>query len=200
MPSVHLSGAAVIAICLIVGCEKRSVTSATTAPATAPVADALPVAATTQPQTAYMLIGGRRVEFPPAKLALRNNGGQVLALLYSDDPPHAIEDSYTGNSFYLEMILDVPDAAHLAGARWTFKAPDSERADTDSGVYLNGRKKHLQAFDVVVEIDGSSSPVRVWLSGQFRQFESGQDPTVPGQIVGVSAELSAELSLKHSPR
>ncbi len=190
-----------VLICLMLGCDRAPVTSATTAPASAPSADhAITASATTQPQSSYMIIDQQRVEFPPAKLALRTKGGQVLALLYSDDPPNAIDDTYTGNSFYIEMVLDITDAAQIATARWTFRAPDSERADTSTGIYLDGRKRHLQPLDVSVEFEGGSSPIKVWLSGRFLMFDSAQDPSVPGKMMPIRAELDAELFVKDSNR
>jgi hypothetical protein len=190
----------ILTIWLMVGCERRSVTSTTTAPATEP-SDAQAASATqpasSQPRACRMLVDQQRVEFPPAKVALRARGGQVLALLYSDDPPNAIDDDYTGNSFYLEMILDIQDVSQLGTARWMYKAPNSERAETTNGIYLDGRKRQLQPSDILVEFEGTQSPVKVWLRGQFLLFDSTHDPTMPGQIVPVSAELEAELVLRH---
>jgi hypothetical protein len=119
-------------------------------------------------------------------------------MLHSDDPPAAIRDDYAGNSYYLDMPLEIETAEELAETKWVFKAPTSERADTVSGIYLDGRKKHLQPFDVVAEFDRPpGQPVKVYLSGQFLLFGAEDDPTVPGQIVVVSAELEATVARKN---
>ena len=190
--------------CLIVGCERSPV--ATSNSSTAPANDATLVAqvttqpattpASTQPGAATMLIDGGIVQFPPAKLVLKTRGG-VHALLFSDDPPNAIRDDYAGNSFYFDMPLEIDGPDQLATTKWIFKAPTSERSDTVSGIYLDGRKKHLQPFDVVVEFDHEPGrPVRVYLSGQFLLFGAEDMPTSPGQLLVVSAELDASVAPK----
>lgn len=184
----------------IVGCERDSVTS-TPAPATSPADPPAATGAATEaiePRVAVLMINGQRVEFPPAKLALRAKGGQVLALLYSDDPPSALEDSYRGNSFYLEMVLDISEVDQLDLARWDFNAPNSDRADTVTGIWLDGRAQHLQPSDVGVEFGKNDAVVKVWLGGSFLLFEAGQEPTIPGRIVPVTAELDAEILVKTS--
>ena len=197
-------GSSALLICLIVGCDRSPV--ARTAPATAPVGDATLVAqvttqpatepASTQPRVVTMLIDGRKVQFPPARLVLKTKGG-VHALVFSDDPPDAIRDDYGGNSFYFDMPLDIDAPDQLATTKWIFKAPTSERSDTVSGIYLDGRKKHLQPFDVVAEFDQEPGrPVKVFLSGQFLWFGADDDPASPGQLIIVSAELEAPVAQK----
>jgi hypothetical protein len=189
------------------GCDRQTVSSSTAtqpaAPTTTPAdeaAGAAPAPATipasTQPRVAVMLIEGRRVEFPPAKLVLRAKGGQVYALLFSDDPPTALEPNYRGNSFYFEMTLDVPEPSQLASAQWIYKAPDSERSETDQGIFLNGRQQHLQPLVILIEFDNATAPVKTYLSGQFMRHEEDADPTVPGQLVPVRGELDSDLVVK----
>lgn len=192
-------------LCLIVGCDRTSVS---TGPATAPATDSSAAVtagagpatdpAATHPRESFLTIDGQRVAFPPARLVLKPRSGSVHAVLYSDDPPSAIREDYAGNSYYLDMPLEIDSADQLGETKWVFKAPSSERADTVAGIYLDGRKKHLQPFDVVAEFDHvPGQPVRVYLSGQFLLFGADDDPTVPGQIVGVSAELGAEVVRKN---
>ena len=193
-----------VLLCLIVGCERTPVT---TAPATAPTNDSAAAAgatsrpttdpAATQPRESVMTVDGRRVAFPPAKLVLKAKSGHVHATLHSDDPPAAIREDYAGNSYYLEMPLDIDAAEQLAETKWVYKAPSSERSDTVSGIYLDGRQKHLQPFDVVAEFErGPGAAVKIYLTGQFLLFGAEDDPTVPGQIVVVSAELEAAVARK----
>jgi hypothetical protein len=189
---------------LIVGCDRSPV--AKTDPSTAPANEPTLVAqvtngpatepASTQPRGAAMLIDGRLVQFPPAKLVLKMKGG-MHALLFSDDPPDAIRDDYAGNSFYFDMPLEIAALDQLGMTKWILKAPTSERSDTVSGIYLDGRKKHLQPFDVVVEFDHEPGrPVKLYLSGQFLLFGADDNPTSPGQLILVSAELDAPVAQK----
>jgi hypothetical protein len=207
---VHLlSVVLVTTVASSIGCDRRAATTSadaqSTSPTTAP-ADAtsgnIPATnpASTQPRVAMMLINGRQVEFPPAKLVLRAKGGQVYALLYSDDPPTALEPDYRGNSFYFEMTLDVPDPSQLASAQWMYRAPDSERSDTDQGIFLNGRHQHLQPLNIMIEFDNATAPVKTYLSGQFLRYDEDKDPTIPGQLVPVQAELDSDLMVKQANR
>jgi hypothetical protein len=186
---------ALAVLLLMLGCDRGPVTTAdNAAPATAPVI--LPASApATQPRASHMLINGQRVEFPPAKLVVKTRGEAAHALLYSDDPPNAIDEKYTGNSFYLEMRFELTDAAPLSTVRWEFKAPDSDRAETVSGIYLDGRKRHLQPFDVVVEFE-DGPPTKALVRGQFLMFDADADAGTPGQLIPVVAELQPELTMK----
>src|SRR5438132_3448936 len=150
----------------LIGCDRSSPapSSATPPPAaTAPVApasNAVPAvittapatttaAATSQPAQSVVNINDRGTLFPPARLRLESDGQHLVALLFTDDPKDALKDSYTGNSFYLRMELDVEKPEQLAEATWHFTAPSSgDREDSPYGIYLGGRKIQLQPFDV----------------------------------------------------
>ncbi|HEY7088881.1 MAG TPA: hypothetical protein VH518_12380, partial [Tepidisphaeraceae bacterium] len=183
--------------------ERRPTTSST-APAqpvaAAPASSGPKAAATTQSfPPALIWIDKQPFEFPSARLVLRNKNDQVLALLFSDDPPNAIEDSYRGNSYYLEMAgLEIPpETSSLAGASWTYKAPNSEREESVAGIFLEGRRRQLQPFDVRVSFDGAVSPVTVRINGTFLMFDSDNlDEKAPGKLVDVHAELMAEVRTK----
>jgi hypothetical protein len=177
---------------LLAGCDRAKVASSTTAPSRAPTA-AASAPATRPAEAVVMLIDGQRTEFPPAKLRVKDRGDTLAAMLYSDDPQSALGDGkYAGNGFYFDMTLDVTDAKDLGSARWNFKAPSSEHMETVSGIFLEGRKYHLQPFDVTVEFDGNTSPVTVTLRGQFLMFDP-QDETLPPRIVPAGGEFRAEM-------
>jgi hypothetical protein len=142
-----------------------------------------------------MWIDSRPFDFPPARLALRSRDDRIGAVLFSDDPPEAIDDDYAGNSFYLDMTPQLAETGTLAGAHWEFKAPNSERVDEITGIFLHGKRLHLQPFDVRVSFDGVSSPMTVLIAGTFLQFDSENDQ-LPGKLVAVRAELSAEVRVK----
>jgi hypothetical protein len=194
----------ILCILPIVGCEKREAAQPSTAPAgNVPAMTEKQVAirptsmpATTQSSPSYIWIDQRRYEFPSARIVVKTKDDQLSALMYSDDPPNAIEDKYAGNSFYLEMTgLDLPDTGKLAGAVWNYRAPNSERIDTVSGIFLEGRHQHLQPFDVRVEFRSDVTPIQLLVGGSFLMFDNENDQQ-PGRLVNVRAELSADIKVR----
>jgi hypothetical protein len=176
------------------GCDRGGTSSA---PATQPIAGqttALPAPPATQAAAAYIWVNDRMYEFPPARVILRHKDERLIALLFSDDPPNAIDDNYAGNSFYLELSeLETPESGKLDGATWSYKAPNSERAESVSGIFLHGRRSHLQPFDVRIQFEGADSPVTARIiASTFLQFDSTEVRT-PGKLVTVRAELSADV-------
>jgi len=144
-----------------------------------------------------ILVDRQRLQFPAAKLILRDRGDSLHALLYSDDPPEALTEAYRGNSFYIEMVLEAsPEMQNVTTSRWVYKAPTSDRSDTVSGIYLDGQRQHLQPFDVVVEMEHQGSPARVWVSGDFLLYDAAAAPNMPGQMIPVMAELDADLTVR----
>ena len=121
-------------------CRRRFRVPELPSPATAPAASL---------SASFMHINNRLVMFPPAKLKLTEEGSRLMALLYTDDPPEAIKDDYTGNSYYLQMALDVSDVKDLAKATWSHKSRTSEREDSPFGIYFSGHKVQLQPHDQV---------------------------------------------------
>jgi hypothetical protein len=165
-------------------------TPAAVQPATRPLTTA-PVAST-QPATSFVMIDNQRVEFPPAKLSLQSRDGKVHALLMSDDPPAAISQNYTGNSFYIEMTVDdVDDVNDVPGAMVQYQAPQStEREDSPNGIFLEGGKKQLQPDNIKVEFESAGSKMAVRMTGTFVIFDT-QDETIPSRQVPVSTRLLA---------
>jgi hypothetical protein len=150
-------------------------------------------AASTEPSPAYIAIDQARYEFPPAKLRLRSRGNGVSALLMSDDPPAAIRDDYTGNSFYLEIELAVRDVSDLAGTVIRYQAPSSQRVDSPNGIFLEGGRKQLQPLDVRAEFSGTAPILTVHLSGTFLMFDT-QDHRTPDRSVPVRSEMLARVN------
>jgi hypothetical protein len=178
-----------------VGCDRGATTTAPPPPATQHVA-ATQAAPATQPSVALIWLEQQAYLFPPAKIVQRTKDDQLIALLFSDDPPNAIEDSYTGNSFYLELTeLETPQPGKLSGATWHYKASDSERAESVNGIFLRGRQSHLQPFDVQIQFDGEDPPLTVRLAGRFLQFDTS-DAQTPGKLVMVRAELLADVKIR----
>jgi hypothetical protein len=179
------------------GCKQRAGLKAappTTAPAATRPAMPATTQASTQPAASFMRINGRLIEFPPARLKLEQDDRTVTALLFSDDPPQAIKDNYTGNSFYLEMPLAISDPADIHLANWRHQARSQERRDTPFGIYLNGRQIQLQPYNVNATFTPSEDHHRtiVRLSGQFLLWNNADATGLP-QTVFLSAELPVKL-------
>lgn len=177
---------------LLAGCE-RSQSAAPDAQSTSqPVAPATTTVAVTQSIPSLIWIDEQLYGFPPARLVLRAGDEQVVALLFSEDSPDTSEDSEKGNSFYLEMKLDIPQRGTLTGATWDFTASNREWVDSICGIFLDNRKKILQPYQVHAELAGSSSPMKVLLGGDFLLFDA-DDPQPIGRAVQVRAELQVQV-------
>jgi hypothetical protein len=189
---------------VVCGCDKKqtapkaSAPKASTQPSTValkptPKPSSAPVAST-QPAPSFFVIDNQRVEFPPAKLNLQVRDDKVHALLLSDDPPAAITDNYTGNSYYIEMTIDdVDDVNNVAGASVQYQAAQStERDDSPDGIFLEGGKKQLQPQSVKVEFESAGEKMAVRITGTFVMFDT-QDENAPPTQVPVSALLLATI-------
>jgi hypothetical protein len=163
-----------------------------TLPTTAPQARA-----TTEPALSFLVVDGRLVEFPAAKVILNRKDGRIKARLFSDNPKSALEETYAGNSFYFDMPLEA-DPEQPGQWVWRYKSPDSERSDSPNGVYLNGLKTHLQPFDVLVQVD-NQQPRRVQVQvvppSQFRAFDK-DGPADASRLVTVNGNLVADVVMK----
>jgi hypothetical protein len=191
-----------------IGCDDRSqsatptpgghATSAPATPTTAPTNAATTASAveavSTQPVSSLMNINGHMTSFPPARLRLESDGQNVVALLYSDDPREALKSNYTGNSFYLRMVLDITDPAKLADATWNYTAPSSSDRETDSpyGVFLGGRKIALQPFKVSARFKVEGDATTAMLMGNFQVLDDTPGRG-PAQVLPVSAELPVKI-------
>jgi len=173
------------------GCDRRSNTAANTSPTTAPAvaAKTATTAPTSQP-AAVLTIDGKSVEFPAAKLVLTKKTSGLEAVLCSDDPPAAIEPGYAGNSFMLEMKLDIDDPADLPTAVWEYKTERREPQDSPNGIFLNGAHQQMQPADVRVTFHKQGDRVVAAVSGKFVQFET-HDVAAPVQVVDVAGKLDA---------
>ena len=97
-------------VLMIAGCEKTvPAPVATTSPAATQSAT---TTVTTRP-AAVISINGHAGVFPPARLRLESDDQHIIATLFSDDPKEALKNNYKGNSFYIRMELDIPDATEL---------------------------------------------------------------------------------------
>ena len=213
--SLLLSGC-VATLAVAIGCDRAKPT-ASSAPSnvavatSAPAIDVLPEPSpttttagnsksipTTWPSVAFVRVGQQSYEFPAAKLRLAHDDGKVSALLCSDDPKEAIDEKYTGNSFYIEMDLDISDPTEIASAGWHFTTSSNERADTPNGIFLQGHRHQLQPLDVGVSfqaVQDNANLTTVTVGGKFLWIDT-QDVTSAPREVGIFAHLIAQTSVK----
>jgi hypothetical protein len=169
---------------------------------TAAAAADVKTVATTQPSTqpacppVLLVIDEQPREFPPAKLLVESRNGKTVAFLMSDDPKEAIDDDYTGNSYYIELTFD-EELESLRDRVWHYQAPSAERLDSPNGIFLEGNRKELQPFEMKVQFipapkdDPSVSDV-VWLSGTFYQFETQNERQAP-KLVTVNGRMQVKI-------
>ena len=63
---------------------------------------------------------------------------------------------------------------------------------TPIGIFLDGMRRQLQPYEVLVEFEGSQPPYTVHLNGYFLSF-SARDPNLPPERVFVSGKLEASI-------
>src|SRR4051794_29023465 len=166
-------------VALLVGCDRAQTAGPATQPAGTAQASAARIASANSPTTApaerapsVVLIDQKTYTFPPAILQVRNRDGQLSAVLMSDDPKDAIDDSYHGNSFYLEMPLEITEVKDLPTYIYRFVSPSSDRTDSPNGIFLDGNRLQLQPQQIQVKFDGDESTMTLMVSGYFLQFET----------------------------
>lgn len=185
-----------------VGCERAQTAGPATQPSGEPQKTSARIEAANAPTTgpverapSVVVIDQKPRQFPPAVLQLRNRDGQFTAILMSDDPKAAIEDDFHGNSFFLEMPLEISDVKDLSTYVYQYIAPSSDRADSPLGIFLDGNRLQLQPLQIQVKFDGDERSMSVMLSGQFIEFETRDDTTVPRQVQ-VLSKMLAEVKKK----
>ncbi|MGE5612494.1 MAG: hypothetical protein ACM359_24815 [Bacillota bacterium] len=189
---------------LLLGCNKpkagsfRAMTTTTTRPATTDQASPS-VAPTTAPVISQLQIGDQVISFPRARLMLMQSQPDLALLLFSDDPRDALAADYSGNRYYFEIQLDIDDVARLAAADWHFKAPSIERADSPTGIFLDGDRKQLQPYDVDIVFGRAGSQITLSLSGQFLMFQARDHIAIP-RTVPVQGVLVADLETRDRPK
>lgn len=145
---------------------------------------------------AVIMIDQRNYDFPAARLRVSEVDGQVVALLHSDDPRDAIDEKYAGNSFYLQMDLDVPAAADFSRTEWRFAASTSEPSQSPYGIFLEGHRYQLQPVDLKVSFERTTpATTTVWMSGRMLLIDIRDSASAP-RMVSLAARLPAKTILK----
>lgn len=193
--------AAALAVCAAAaGCDPAADEPS---PSTAPSAAVQPAPPETAPPSAHaaapttapargpvvLVIEGQPVEFPPARLVVETRNDRTVALLMSDDPREAINDDYTGNSYYVEVQFE-EEVDTLRDRVWHYQATSAERLDSPTGIFLQGNRRELQPFDLKVHFEhnprdpnapaGGEAGDVVWISGTFYEYEA--QPVGPGGV------------------
>jgi hypothetical protein len=112
----------------------------------------------------------------------------MTARLESDEA----EADPSGNSFSLEMALDIDEPQQLGMAQWHYQAASAERQETTAGIFFDGGKVQLQPLDVTAEFPPQGDQVIVSLSGKFLLFAED----AAAQTVTVSARIPALMEVK----
>jgi len=193
----------IVLAALLIGCERSQTAGPATQPAGNPQTSAAHIAPATAPTTgpivrapSILLIDQKPLTFPPALVQLRSRDGQLTAILMSDDPKDAIEDNYHGNSFYIEMPLEIADGKDLANYEYRYTAPSSDRTDTPNGIFLDGNRIQLEPASIQVTFSaGEEGAMSVKLAGNFQRYETRDDSVSPSQV-HVMAQLDAQLKKK----
>ncbi len=144
------------------------------------------------PAESVMLIDGKPMKFPPARLLLQQAEPTVDLLLVSDDKADVLHPRWNGNRFYLPLHgIDVP-LNMLASHEVRSRAPSMDRRDIPDGIFLDGDKRHLQPCDVRILFAQNGEDMVLHIEGQFIQFYT-REQLAPPRLVTVSATLAAEL-------
>jgi hypothetical protein len=207
---------ALLAGALLAGCD-RDQTASTSAPTTRPAA----TAPTTQsaddviidpsilkpppqvplPKSSSFLVHDgvtdRIYDFPAAILRLtKHEDGKYDAVLYSNDPKSALNAGYTGNSFYLQMRLDIDDPHKLANVPWGYRTNSTEHEESGDGIFLQGNGIHLQPSDVAATFNGGDNKLaQVIVAGKFLKFDNQGEPTALHTLVEVRGEFTAIVEI-----
>jgi hypothetical protein len=189
-------------VALLIGCDRAQTAGPATQPSGTPQTSSARIAAANPPATApvqrapsVVLIDQKPYTFPPAVLQVRTRDGQLSAVLMSDDPKDAIDDNYHGNSFYLEMPLDVTEVKDLPTFVYRYISPSNDKTDSPNGIFLDGNRLQLQPQQIQVKFEGDESNMILTLSGQFLMFDTRNDTLVPKQVA-VGSRLEADVRKK----
>lgn len=198
--SLGIIGAGLISLMVFAGgCERSEPVSSISQPK---VNSSVQIEATEEPQVARAVVPARQPsvmqidqqshEFPPARLMVEPRSSGVNAILYSDDPPEAIRRDYTGNSFYLQMELDIPEAGAIGRAVWDYRARTAQPTDSPMGIFLEGRKYQLQPLAAQARFERLEDQTMIWLNGTFVMFNPDEDRSV-FRTVPISAVMPVEI-------
>jgi hypothetical protein len=188
---------------VLLGCDRSQTAGPATQPSGNPQTSAAKIPPATAPATgpvarapSIVLLDQKPLTFPPAIVQLRTRDGQMMAILMSDDPKDAIDDNYHGNSFYIEMPLDITDQKDLANYVYRYTAPSTDRTDSPNGIFLDGNRIQLEPSRIQVGFTaGEDGSMAVMLSGDFQRFETRDDNASPN-VVHVMAKLDALVKNK----
>ena len=173
--------------------------SATPGGSARPVNPSTRVDATTQPVVrppVVLMVDDQPREFPAARLVVEQRNGKTVALLMSDDPREAIDDDYTGNSYYLELAFE-EQIDSLRDRVWEYQSLSAERVDSPNGLFLEGNRKQAQPVDVKIHFEGprQGRDAVTWISGTFYLFEEAPEGArpPPPRLIPVAGRIPVPL-------
>ena len=186
---------------LLIGCERAKTAGPASRPAgtaqtsAARIEPANPTTAPIERAPSVIVVEQKPLTFPPAILQIRNHDGQLSAILMSDDPKTAIDDNYHGNSFLLELPLELNDLKELSSYVYRYEAPSSERVDSPYGIFLDGGRLQLEPLQMQVKFEGDDASMGAIITGNFLEFETRDDTVVPKRVK-VTSKMEAEVKKK----
>jgi hypothetical protein len=144
---------------------------AATEPATQPVAEA----------PANFIINNQAFLFPAPKLVAVVKDNALRVTLFSNDPPEALREGYTGNSLYFRFNLDGDSADDLAGQHYVFRNSYTEQDDSTNGLFIAGGRQTLRPADVTVGFEKVGQQLIVHVNGTFKLIDenmAGNDTAI----------------------
>lgn len=138
----------------------------------------------TQPTTdvpATFIINNQAFVFPTPKLVAAVKDNALRVTLFSNDPPEALREGYTGNSFYFRFNLDGDSIEDLAGQQFVFRNSYTEQEDSTNGLFIAGGRQTLRPAEATISLEKSGSQMIVHINGTFKLI----DETVAGDDAAV---------------
>ncbi len=191
MTMMRRTGSIFVTCVLLAGCRREPAAVApTTRPAVMVQVRAPATLPATQPTVAAVqatfLINGQPFDFPAANLVTQDRDGHTRVTLFSDDPPEAVRDGYTGNSFYFAFDLDSVATDDLSGQGYAFRNSVSQDEETSNGLFIAGGRQTLRPLEASVGFATEEGAVVAYVSGSFRltDQQTPDGPTPPVKVQG----------------
>ncbi len=158
----------------------------TAIPATQPVRNVIP-------ENAVFIVSAegypnQQIVFPPARILVSRQEDQIHLTIQSNDPPEAMKDGYTGNSFRFDYLLAAGE--ELIGSSSTLRENQTDEGDDKNGLFLQGGRQIAQPQLVTIKIEGTEESPQIEISGNFQL--TAQSTEAAPQIVVVRARLLPE--------
>ena len=141
-----------------------------------------------------MIINGQAFSFPAPKLVAVVKDGSLRVTLFSNDPPEAVREGYTGNSFYFRFNMDGEKPDDLSGQQFVYHNSYAEQDETASGLFIAGGRQTLRPVDATITFDPAGGQLTViHINGSFKLIDD-QTPDNQTTVVKVQAMLEIPVA------